>query len=388
LFIRLTEGRLINLRDLVAAKLGQSISDEMWTELDDSGFVEDAEGMLRTKQVPYLVDRIKQLMSAARSMSAETRPAVPDRPQGAAASARIDALSAVYAAWANADTDVRGFREWELVRHDEAFLAFLQGKGPHPGYELLQPDAVAAWVNNQHDRMASEGSGDEHVRRLVVNRHQGEADLTINLRYIDGRRERIVTVDSRGPLGRLAKLAEKLADRYRWASAGSADFVLTGRAPEVFVYTGSAQIRYGIDSSAATRVTMTLDPFLSPEQVAGIYSRLRGKLHDGQPPRSLSIKYYRLAEHVGPHVQFYVQEPKRVRKAGRPRSPALSGLAQYIDPVPGYSWPTMLHDWNAKYADHVADSRSWRYEHLSNFTRDAQDALIRLLNPRWRMWDR
>jgi hypothetical protein len=159
-----------------------------------------------------------------------------------------------------------GFREWELVRHDGAFLAYLQQRGPHPGYQLLQPETVAAWVKDRHDRTAREGDGDEHVRRLIVN---GQADLTINLRYIDDRQERIVTVDSRGPLGKLAKLAEKLADRYRWTPALGADFVLTGRVPEVFVYTGSAQIRYGIDSSAATRVTMTLDPFLTLSKLRG-----------------------------------------------------------------------------------------------------------------------
>jgi hypothetical protein len=46
----------------------------------------------------------------------------------------------------------------------------------------------------------------------------------------------------------------------------------------------------------------------------------------------------------------------------------------------------MLRDWNAKYGNYGEDEQSWRYGHLSNFTRDAQDALTRLLNPGWRMW--
>jgi hypothetical protein len=202
----------------------------MWDQLDDLGLVEDAEGMDRFEQVPQLVDRIKQWMSAARSMTAAPRPAVPDRPSGAAASARIDALSAIYAAWA--DTD----------------------------------------------------------------------------------------------------------------------------------------------------------PSLTPEQVAGIYARLRGKLHD-DPPRSLSLKYCQLAEHVGPHVQFYTQEPGKVRRAGRRPAPGPTGLAQFIDPATGYSWATLHRGWNAKHADPAEKTWSWRYEHLSNFTRDAQSALTRLLNPGWRMWD-
>lgn len=359
----------------------------MWDQLDDLGFVEEAEGKDRFERVPYLVDRIKQWMSAARSMSAAPRPAGPDRPDGAAASARIDALSAIYAAWADTDTDVRFFRMSALVRRDTPqFLAYLRRRGPHPDYEVLRPDEVAAWIKDQHDRTADDGDGDEHVRQLIMNRRPHEPSLTTNLRYVHGNQEKILTVDARSPLGKLAEVAEKLANRYRWAPSQAAVFVLTGRMPEVFVYTGSAQIRYGIDSSATTRVTMTLDPFLTPEQVAGIFARLRAKLRD-DPPRSLSVKYYRLAEHVGPHVQFYVQEPGKVRRTGRRPSPGPTGLAQFIDPVPGYSWPALHRDWNAKYADPAGDGRSWRYEHLSNFTRDAQSALTRLLNPGWRMWD-
>lgn len=62
-------------------------------------------------------------------------------------------------------------------------------------------------------------------------------------------------------------------------------------------------------------------------------------------------------------------------------------LAAITVPVPGYSWATLHRGWNAKHADPAEKTWSWRYEHLSNFTRDAQSALTRLLNPGWRMWD-
>ena len=377
--------RLINLRDLVSAKLGSPVSDEMWAHLVELGFVEDAEGKPRSEQASHVVYRIKQLMIVANSMSAASRSAPSDRPQGTAATARIDALSAIYATWAVADTDVQDFRKRQLVRRDTAeYLAHVQRRGPHPGYELLAPEQVAAWVKDHYDH----AGGEQHIRRLVMDMEVNGPDPTTHLSYVDGRQQRRLTVDARGSLGRLAKLSEKLADWHRWAPAGATDFVLTGRTPEVFVYVGSAQIRYGIDSSATTRVTMTLDPFLTPEQVARIYSRLRAKLSGDHQIRSQSVKYYRLAEHVGPHVHFYVQEPGKVRRAGRPPVPGPTGLAQFIDPVPGYSWSALRHDWNTKYGDVTEDGRSWRYEHLSNFTRDAQEALRRLLDPGWRMWGR
>jgi hypothetical protein len=375
------------LRERVSAQLGHPVSDEIWDQLHDLGFVQEAEEKGSPEQVPYLVDRIHQRTSTARSMTGAPRPAAPDRPDGAAASARIDALSAIYAAWADTDTDVRLFRMSTLVCRDTPeFLAYLQRRGPHPGYELLQPDQVAAWIKDQHDRIANHGDGDEHVRQLIMDRRAHEPSLTTSLRYMRGNHEQTLTVDAKSPLGELAKVTEKLVRRYRWAPSQATACVLTGRMPEVLVYTGSAQIRYGIDSSATTRVTMTLDPSLTPEQVARIYARLRANLRD-DPPRSLSVKHCRLAEHVGPHVQFYVQEPGKVRRPGRRPAPGPTGLAQFIDPVHGYSWQTLHRDWNARYADPAEDGRPWRYEHLSNFTRDAQSALTRLLNPGWRMRD-
>ena len=81
----------------------------------------------------------------------------------------------------------------------------------------------------------------------------------------------------------------------------------------------------------------------------------------------------------------FVRRPS-VENGFQTSAPGPTGLAQFIDPVPGYSWSALRHEWNTKYGDVTEDGRSWRYEHLSNFTRDAQEALRRLLDPGWRMW--
>jgi len=95
-------------------------------------------------------------------------------------------------------------------------------------------------------------------------------------------------------------------------------FVLTDSVPEVYVYSGSASVRGGA-TAATTTVTMALDPALTPDQVAGIYSRLKAKVQPSPPPRSLSVKHYRLAQHVGPHVTFLLEEPARItRQAAGP----------------------------------------------------------------------
>ena len=129
---------------------------------------------------------------------------------------------------------------------------------------------------------------------------------------------------------------------------------------------------------------MTLDPVLTPDQVAGIYSRLRASMQPAPQPRSLSIKHYRLAQHVGPYVDLYVDDPGRVVRRGRPPRPGPTGLARFIEPVEGHSWASLRQTWNSKYGKgESTDSRTWRYDRDSNFIRDAKDALTRLLNPGW-----
>ena len=111
-------------------------------------------------------------------------------------------------------------------------------------------------------------------------------------------------------------------------------FVLTNSVPEVYVYTGSALVRGGA-TAATTTVTMTLDPALTPDQVAGIYSRLKAKVQPSPPPRSLSVKHYRLAQHVGPHVAFLLEGP--------PSSPGQAGPGQSRRAGPDHRIRRRLH---------------------------------------------
>jgi hypothetical protein len=134
-------------------------------------------------------------MAVANSMSAASRSAPSDRPHGTAATARIDALSAIYAAWAAADTDVEDFRKRQLVRRDTGeYLAHVQRRGPHPGYELLAPEQVAAWVKDHYNHTG----GEQHIRQLVMDMEVNGPDPIAHLSYVDGRQERRLTVDARG----------------------------------------------------------------------------------------------------------------------------------------------------------------------------------------------
>lgn len=310
-----------------------------------------------------------------------------DAPRDVAVQARIDALSAIYAAWAQHGTEVEAFRGRALRRQDPAAVKAWAARGPHPGYELLNEDDVPAWVLERHNAVSQTGDGDEYVMALIRQHEPRTESEVVHLPFIDRGRPRLVTVPRVGTLGDLAALSEKIADWYRWHPAWACLFVLTGAQPTVSAFTASAQVRYGMDGAATTRVTLTLDPTLPPRVVADLYAGLRSRLqHERQPPRrAQSLRFYRLAEHVGPHVRRYPANSLEVERRGRPRSTnPPGGIVYYIDPV-GCTWQDLRHSWNERYPAVGEDGKPWRYDRLSNFTRDAQDALYRLLDPGWRL---
>lgn len=374
-----------NVRERLAVAWRRPVPDPLWQYLGDLGFTEEVEE--DRAPIEWLVDQARRVLAAGRSSSPP--PAdneIAKEAAGAAARARIDALSAIYAAWAHTDSDVQRFRDTVLVARDTPdFAAWIRKEGPFPTPRLLAPAEVAGWVLGQHNAAAPDGDGDRHAMELFKRwQPRVEEKPVIDLYYVGGRDERILTVDARSVLGELARLADKLADRYQWRPSEAATYLLSGRVPEVFVYTGSAVIRYG-DIAATTRVTMTLDPALTPDQVAGIYSRLRTSMQPDPPARSLSVKHYQLARHAGPYVRMYVDHPSRVTRPGRPPRPGPTGLARFIEPIEGHSWSSLRQAWNTTHGTcQGADDRTWRYDRDSNFIRDTKDALTRLLNPGWK----
>jgi hypothetical protein len=357
---------VINVRQAMAAAWRRPVPDRLWDYLVEKGHVGEVEE--DREPVEYLLDEARQVQAAARSA---TSPAdgndVVRQAAGVAAAARIDALSAIYAAWARTDLEVQGFRSHPM---------FTSG--------LMEPEEVGPWLLQHRAASAPGGNADQYLLEAFARSRPGAARPFINLWYTADGQERIVTVDVTTVLGDLAKLADLLAGRYRWRPSGATMFVLTDSVPEVYVYTGSASVRGGI-TAATTTVTMTLDPALTPDQVAGIYSRLKARVQPTPPPRSLSVKHYRLAEHVGPHVTFLLEEPGgRITRPGRRARPDPDGLVRTVIPIGGCTWPSLRHDWNHQHGTpEGADSKTWRYDADSNFIRDAKRALSQLLAPGW-----
>lgn len=142
-----------------------------------------------------------------------------------------------------------------------------------------------------------------------------------------------------GVLDRLCQLSEGLAG-YGWDEASATNFVLTGEIPVV----RSIEIRGSRASGYLTlaRISLTVDPALSPREVADHYRRMRGRILKGRH-RELSAKHMCLAAFA----------------AGRPA---------------GEKWREGMAVWNKEYP-------SWKYKTETNFGRDCTQAVRRLLHP-------
>lgn len=360
---------MINVRQAMAAAWRQPVPDQLWDYLVEKGYA----GEVEEDRMPIgdLIEEAQQIRAAARPASSDDNE-IARQAAGAAASARIDALSAIYAAWARQDLEVQRFRSHPLLASG-----------------LLAPGEIGPWVLQQRAASAPDGNADQYLLETFARSRPGAPRPFTHLGYIADGQERRVAVDVRTPLGDLAKLADLLAGRYRWRPSEATMFVLADMVPEVYVYTGSASVRGGV-TAAVTTVTMTLDPALTPDQVAGIYSRLKARVQPSPPPRSLSVKHYRLAQHVGPHVAFLIlDQPSRTTRPGRRPRPDADGLRRTIAPIGDRTWRSLRDDWNHQYGKQGKEhARTWRYDADSNFTRDAKRALTRLLAPGWQWQDR
>jgi hypothetical protein len=338
------------------------VPDALWTYLEERGYVREVEDGAAT--IEYLLEEARQVIAAGQRVIPQVADSeIAREVAGAAASARIDALSATFAAWAHHDLEVQWFRDRVL-----------------PG-GLLGWDEAGPWILEQRAAAVPDGvNPDGYLQAAFARSRPGAPRPFATLWYAAGGQERAVSVDSEMFLGDLTRLGDKLSSRYRWRPSGAVMFVLTGEAPEVYVYTGSASISGGAFAATST-VTMTLDPALAPEQVAGIYARLRAQVHPGPLPRPLSVKHYRLAQHTGPRVSFGLHHLSEITGPGRRPRPGPDGLIRTITPVTGWTWTSLRQAWNDQYA---TNGGTWRYDTSPNFIRDAKHALVRLLAPGWR----
>ena len=151
---------------------------------------------------------------------------------------------------------------------------------------------------------------------------------------------RRIPVRHRGTLDGLRLVSNSLARRYSWKEAQATNFVLTGISPSLSSSRGG--IRMVLSQLISSRITMEIDPTLTPGEVAQRYKDLRAPLA-GARFRSMSEKRLRLAKFHGGH------KPE------------------------GTTWTTLMTRWNH------GEGRDWRYDRFEAFVRDCKQAWERLM---------
>jgi hypothetical protein len=141
-----------------------------------------------------------------------------------------------------------------------------------------------------------------------------------------------------GKLERLRQLSERLAQEYGWTEAQSTVFVLTGAVPEITPVTSSFQSR---QLPALSRIVLTIDPALSPKEVAEQYRMARQEAIAGRH-RELSEKHMQLAIFAAKHSD-------------------------------NETWAEKMAEWNKTHPE------EWRYGEVANFSHDCLQARRRLL---------
>ena len=259
---------------------------------------------------------------------------------------REDVISRLVAAEAGKDRDVIAFRRDVLggsIVSPEQVEGWIKRRakadGP-PSVWLTVPVPPGREVRSTKDAATTEPPltiSQETPAILVQRQYLSYFSLLVPL--LDDPTREVPTAEG-GVLDRLRQLSEVLARHYGWDEALATNFVLTGEAPLVpAVEIGGS---YPSNFTTLARITLTVDPALSPREVGDHYRHARDEIV-GRRHRKLSEKHMRLAT-------FSAERPA------------------------GESLRKRMAAWNRKYPD-------WRYKTETNFGRDCNQAIKRLLHP-------
>jgi hypothetical protein len=315
-----------------------AVTDREWGLLDnrDNISLKIAKGETTHDLVAVRLIQDREAFGSAQQARQPAQPMLSRRQLESRASAdlRIFAISRLTHGLAGQREDVRNFRAQIL------------------GGILIQFSDVQNWVASRSQSSPSlilrlplpQGititrSGTNFLLSEPIQRLEGfstERDMLDYFGAGDGWvRSEAVSRDSE--LDRLRKLSLSLAADYGWQRAQATVFVLTGLVPTV----AECRVTYETKEAIAPlrRITLTIDPALSPQRVMRIYAIERSKVR-GRRSRPLGGKNTTL-------VFFHSTRPTE-------------------------TYAQSMKAWNAKYPE-------WRYKHASNFGRDVKRSRERLL---------
>jgi hypothetical protein len=222
---------------------------------------------------------------------------------------RLATLAEILAVEAAQDAGVRAFRRDVL------------------GGTFLAPEQIEFWLLLARENALSAHDVSTPVLHYAVPGQRYTAKLPIS---------------SRGVLGRLQRLAARLARKFGWQEAQSTLFVLTGAVPELAA-APAAWIEHRAPYGSMARIHVSFDPAMTLREAAEIYASARRQLVGARyrppTPRMLAV-----AQFTAPYF-----EPGTLRK--KADAPA---------------WRTIMTAWNATCTGRGRPVE-WRYRQPSTF---------------------
>jgi hypothetical protein len=333
----LTPSDVKRLLELELQEEGEELDSRLWESLVELGHVDDVQqGEMSIRELAAKHGEFCTVLKAQgvrRPRQREAHDLPPD--------ARLDVLSDILSERAAQEPGVLAFRESIL------------------GGSLLAWDDVDAWIKAQGKK---DGPATQYLSVAVPDGYQlrqaetglilTEPPLTVSqeaagwdvktrlLEYgvPDDPWTRRVPTKVRGVLDELRTLSEHLAKSYGWQPSQASVFVLTGLP--VQLSRGRVTISHRFPYKMTGRLTLELDPRVSPREVLALYRKHRRELLGGTY-KPMDRKHLELA-------RFY-----EARKKG--------------------TWQERMAEWNGQQRE-----SAWHYTDWRNFRRDCVQAWERL----------
>ncbi|MGI8751865.1 MAG: hypothetical protein ACR2MN_06080 [Acidimicrobiales bacterium] len=263
---------------------------------------------------------------------------------------RYRLLTRLYAHQAAGEVDVSNLR----CRLDGEDSAAREYGIPRPGRP--DDDGLSAWILAQH--YLELGNPEPSEEATIIGRRLagGEQMVTCSFPLEGGPKD--LTTPERGWLGEVALVAKMVSEKYHWAEHKTVRWLLCeGEAPPIVRCLITTTLPVDGVSDTRVRITLEVDPMMTPGELKSIYSSIRSQLLPVDRARHLSPKKLAL-------VSFIMDQPEEWNGFQRP------------------PWQTWLQRWNegpaAEYGTYDKDSKGrWTFE------RDATDATRRLQFVGW-----
>jgi hypothetical protein len=353
-----------DIRGLVECELGTEVQDSIWRYLESIGRVGEVE--TGREDIHWLANEIRKAQTAFgfREPGVGAPPVFPEDETLATEEYSPDtsrlrerAVALLLAREASKDPKVVAFRHEFLsggtlpYGEVESWLnrQAAQDGRPREWLEVpVAPDPEGPIITSIENEDLAKRFGSRIHWRLA---YEGEVPSRLAMRYIEYSNpndpwRRIQPIAPGGVLERLWKLVRHLRFTYRpWSEGQATMFVLAGLTPQIKGV--EKQVQFIPDIQACTRITLTIDPAVTPPELAEIYAKVRADVTTTRV-RSLSDKHLRLA--------------------------ILCAQASDQD-----TWDQKMARWNETYPE--TEYSGYSYQDRRAFHRDAVQVCERLLHP-------